>query len=97
MTEPLQTIEPQRLVLEQGKSFSKSFVWKLQRAFFEQQGNQARSEGIVPHDITSKPIAVFANYFFDSIPQDSFVSSCFRVLVVNFGTSAYGTCHAGTP
>ena len=55
MTEPLQTIEPHRFVLEQGKPFSQSFIWKLQRAFFEQQGNQAWSEGIVPHYITSNP------------------------------------------
>lgn len=55
MTEPLQTVEPPRFILEQGKPFSQSFIWKLQRAFFEQQGNQAWSEGIVPHYITSNP------------------------------------------
>jgi len=42
-------------VLEEGKPFSQSFIWKLQRAFFEQQGNQAWSEGIIPHYITSNP------------------------------------------
>lgn len=55
MSEPLQTIEPPRFILEEGKPFSQSFIWKLQRAFFEQQGNQAWSEGIVPHYITSNP------------------------------------------
>ena len=46
MTEPLQTIESPRFVLEQGKPFSQSFIWRLQRAFFEQRGDQAWSEGI---------------------------------------------------
>lgn len=38
--------------LERGKRLSESLLWRLQRRFFDSQGVQAWTEGIVPHYIT---------------------------------------------
>lgn len=40
-------------VLERGKRLSESILWRLQRNFFETLGDQAWTQGIVPHYITS--------------------------------------------
>ena len=42
-------------VLERRERLSRSLVWRLQRAFFEQRGLAAWGEEIVPHYITSNP------------------------------------------
>lgn len=55
MSEPNAAAESPRFILESGKPLSQSFIWKLQRAFFEQQGTQAWSTGTIPHYITSNP------------------------------------------
>ena len=36
--------------------FSKSPIWQLQRNFFEDQGEKAWQESIVPHYVTSNPV-----------------------------------------
>src|SRR4051812_33397502 len=43
------------ILLEADKRFSESMLWKLQRGFFEQRGEEAWSQAIVPHYITSNP------------------------------------------
>ena len=40
-------------ILEQGKRLSESLLWRLQKSFFDSQGVQAWTTGIVPHYITS--------------------------------------------
>jgi hypothetical protein len=40
-------------ILEQGKRLSESLLWRLQKNFFDAQGVQAWTTGIVPHYITS--------------------------------------------
>jgi hypothetical protein len=40
-------------ILEQGKRLSESLLWRLQKNFFDSQGVQAWTTGIVPHYITS--------------------------------------------
>ena len=42
-------------VLEQGKRFSQSIMWKLTRDFYEQRGISAWDSGIVPSYVTSNP------------------------------------------
>src|SRR5438067_8136028 len=46
---------PSRLRLETRERLSRSCLWRLQRAFFNQRGLAAWSEGIVPHYVTSNP------------------------------------------
>ena len=40
-------------ILEHGRRLSESLLWRLQKNFFESQGLQAWTTGIVPHYITS--------------------------------------------
>jgi hypothetical protein len=47
-----QTEEKDGFILEEGVRLSHSRLWRLQRAFFEQQGIGAWSQGTVPHYIT---------------------------------------------
>jgi tetratricopeptide (TPR) repeat protein len=42
-------------ILEQGRRLSESLLWRLQQGFYDSQGAQAWSAGIVPHYITSNP------------------------------------------
>ena len=46
---------PPPFVLEQGKRFSQSIMWKLTRDFYEQRGISAWDSGIVPSYVTSNP------------------------------------------
>src|SRR5437868_2991677 len=41
--------------MEQRQRLSDSIIWKLQRNYFERQGMQAWSAGVVPHHITNSP------------------------------------------
>jgi hypothetical protein len=40
-------------ILERGQRLSASLLWRLQQGFYDAQGAQAWSAGIVPHYITS--------------------------------------------
>ena len=42
-------------ILEQGKRFSQSIMWKLTRDFYEQRGISAWDSGVVPSYVTSNP------------------------------------------
>jgi tetratricopeptide (TPR) repeat protein len=42
-------------VLERNRRLSESLLWRLQRNFFDSQGAQAWTEGVVPHYVTSNP------------------------------------------
>ena len=44
-----------RVELERGQRLSRSVLWQLQRAFFEQRGLTAWSKEVVPHYITNNP------------------------------------------
>lgn len=46
---------PPPFVLEQGKRFSESMMWKLTRDFYAQRGISAWDSGIVPSYVTSNP------------------------------------------
>ncbi len=45
----------ERVVLEQNQALSRSLLWRIQRAFFEQHGVEAWRQGIVPQYVTSNP------------------------------------------
>ncbi|HMU40359.1 MAG TPA: hypothetical protein PKE31_15225 [Pseudomonadota bacterium] len=52
---PTEPTTPPPFVLEEGKRFSQSIMWKLTRDFYEQRGISAWDSGIVPSYVTSNP------------------------------------------
>ena len=53
--DPAATETEPMYLLEQGKRFSESLLWQIQRNYFERQGIAAWRQGDVPHYITSNP------------------------------------------
>lgn len=45
--------ETPRVVIEEPTPFSRSILWRLQRAFFDSRGVRAWNEAVVPHYVTS--------------------------------------------
>jgi tetratricopeptide (TPR) repeat protein len=44
-----------RTVLEESRPLSRSCIWSLQRRFFQDQGLEAWTQGVVPHYVSSNP------------------------------------------
>ncbi len=81
-TWPSDPIDPGApVVLERAQRLSRSVLWKLQRAYFEQAGIDAWRKAVVPHYITSNP----------------FVAATYARLVVGFLRDLAAAGHGGGP
>jgi hypothetical protein len=79
-----------RAVLEKRERLSGSLLWRLQRAFFNQNGLGAWSEGIVPHYVTSNPrmAAAYARLALGFLQTHSRLSTRQHVYIVELGAGS---------
>jgi hypothetical protein len=79
-----------RVVLEKRERLSRSLLWRLQRAFFDQNGLEAWSDGIVPHYVTSNPrmATAYARMALGFLHTYRRLSAAQRVYVVELGAGS---------
>jgi hypothetical protein len=79
-----------RAVLEKRERLSQSMLWRLQRAFFNQNGLAAWSEGIVPHYVTSNPSMAtsYARLALGFLQTQSRLSAAQHIYIVELGAGS---------
>src|SRR5579859_3157032 len=85
------SLEDMRAVLDKRERLSRSCLWRLQRAFFNQYGLEAWSEGIVPHYVTSNPrmAAAYARLVLDFLhASPTRTSQSSHVYIVELGAGS---------